>query len=283
MYAKNVSIVVITHQRPQFVRTFVKSLNDMRFAGHLILAESSNAETFQETANEVGTVAPTFRVTHLSVPKLQGQTPSSSMNSCLKAGVAKIDTKYALLSCDDDIPLPDTLGKFEKFLDENPDYNGVTGDYVWYDTDEKARTFSKRPKAIENLLSFLWRFENTRGRRSGRNMTFSIESNTAGERLNEYVDKLFHTMFTLVRAETLNKIIPDNADQIQFPHFYADYAWMFAIAAAGKIKTLPYPYIIRLYHGENLSTQNEKHPFPTYTQAMLGSAGGSDSKLFVRN
>lgn len=278
-YAKKVSIVIITHNRSSFVRQFVTSMKMLGFSGHLIVSESSEEIHLNKTKGILSGEEYPFRVTHVYAQKKIGDTISNSMNDCFKAGVEFIDTEYAMLSCDDDIPVPQTLDYFEKFLDSKSKYNGITGDYVWYDVDVAYR----KKKDKNKIMSLFWDKSSARGRRSGQNPSFGLKGNTAAKRLDEYIHSLFHTMFVLVRANTLLSIIPDNANTITYPHFCADYNWMFSIAMAGKIKHKKLPYIIRQFHGKNLSIKDENHPFPKYSEAMLSEAWPDDSRKFINN
>jgi len=277
--ASNVSVVIFTHNRSSFVQRFAGSLDAMDYGGHLIIAESSDSANFSKTKAYLSALNVDFKITHLYVEKMEGETVSQSMNNCIREGVSKISSKYAMLSCDDDIPVPVTLQKCEDFLNDNTDYNGANGEYVWYDVEIEDWGQAKPP--IFKYLFPFWVYNFDSGRRRGLNGSYNLEGRTATERLQKYVRKLFHTMFVVVRAETLNNIIPENSNQISFPHFAADYCWMFSIAMMGNIKHFKQPQIIRQFHGKNLSIQNASHPFPSYLEGLLQDTWGSDSRMFV--
>lgn len=253
----------------------------MSFGGHLIIGESSDTGHIEKSKALLEEMKIGYKLTHLHVPKNPGETISQSMNACFKKGIACIDTDYAMLSCDDDIPVPETLERCESFLDQNPTYNGANGELSWYDISGVAkRWYGLRKLALKTLATFL-DVTNLQGQRYGINDAFDLKSDTAVERMKEFLLSPFHTMFVVVRKETLKYIIPERADEIQFPHFVADYSWMIAIAMAGKIKHFNVPQVIRQYHGKNLSIRNENHPFPTYLESMLEPTWGNDSKLWV--
>lgn len=279
--ASNVSIVSITHNRSKFMKRLGASLEAMSFGGHLIIAESSDDKHMDTSRSQLSKINLDYKLTHLHVPKASGESISLSMNRSFKEGISRIDTKYAMLTCDDDVPVPVTLEKCARFLDENPDFNGANGEYAWYDLDRSSvRHTGIRDRCIQ-AFSWLLKVENVQGRRRGTSPSFGLNADSAATRLEEYLEGLFHTMFVVVRSETLNYIVPDNADQIKFPHFVADYNWMFAIAMAGKIKHFKQPQVIRQFHGRNLSIKDENHPFPTYLESMLQPSWGDDSRLFV--
>lgn len=277
--ANNVSVVIFTHNRSSFVKRFAGSLESMDYGGHLIIAESSDAENFDKTKACLSALNVEFKVTHIHVEKEEGETISQSMNNCIREGVSRITSKYAMLSCDDDIPVPVTLQKCEDFLNDNAGFNGANGEYVWYDVGSENNVQAK-PALYKYLLPF-WAYNFNQGRRRGLNGSYHLEGRTAAERLHKYVRNLFHTMFVVVRAETLNHIIPENSNQISFPHFAADYCWMFSIAMMGNIKHFKQPQVIRQFHSKNLSIKNADHPFPSYLDGLLQDTWGSDSRMFV--
>lgn len=278
--ASNVSVVIFTHNRSSFVQRFAGSLNALDYGGHLIVAESSDFEKYRKTKACLSALKVDFKLTHLHVKKAKGETISQSMNNCIREGVSKISSKYAMLSCDDDIPVPVTLQQCENFLDQNAEYNGANGEYVWYDV-ETENCDQTKPAFFQYLLPF-WVYGFNKGRRRGLNHSYSLEGRTATERLQKYVgNNFFHTMFVVVRAETLSHIIPKNSNKISFPHFTADYCWMFSIAMAGNIKHFKQPQIIRQFHGKNLSIKNSNHPFPSYLDGMLQDTWGMDSRMFI--
>lgn len=282
-YADDTSIVIITHNRPAFVRRFAGSLELLDFGGHLIIAESSDDNNYSTSKKYLSELSLNYEVKHIHTSKSDSQTVSHSMNESFKAGISEISTEYAMMSCDDDIPIPLTLHIFQQFLKENKSYNGANGDYVWFDIDcIQSEPKNTKPGILKNLFSFIDN-TNTSGRRKGINGSFELEGETAGERLNNYVNDIFHTMFTVVRSNTLTSIIPSNFDQIAFPHFSADYNWMISIALHGKIRHFSQPQIIRQFHGKNLSIKDENHPFPSYLDGMLSENWGSDSTKFINN
>ena len=284
-FAKEVSIVVISHNRTFFLNILINSLANLNFGGHLIITESSDKLNFNKTKNIVSKINK-FQISHISVPKEKGETISQSMNACFIEGIKRINTKYSMLTCDDDIPVPETLEKFEKFLNSNISFNGVCGDYVRYLPENKKSIKLSKVNLINKLLVKTWHFK-SRIKESliGRLLipNSSILKNSAQERLDEYIDSFFHTMFVLVRSETHKKIIPKNYKELKFPHFVADYNWMLSIVIAGRIKKIYKPQIIRIFHGKNLSIRNENHPFPTLTQSILEDYWGSDSRKFIKN
>jgi glycosyltransferase domain-containing protein len=249
---------------------FAGSLNNMNFGGCLIIAESSSKKIFLDTKKTLFDLNLQVKIKHLHTPKYKGMTISQSMNKSFEKGIALIESDYAMLTCDDDIPLAATLDKCEKFLDHNNQYNGVNGELVWYDI---------RPDLKSNKIrKFL-----DHNRTVSLNPTFGLDKEKASERLEEYLDNFFHTMFTVVRTSTYKNIFFKNTNRISFPHFRADYNWMFGIALTGKIKHLKLPQVIRQRHEKNLGVKGPNHPFPSYLEGLITNDWGCDANIFVSN
>lgn len=281
-FAKDVSIVIFTHNRASFVKRFVGSLESMNFGGHLIIAESSPTDSFKETSEKLLTIGVSYNIIHLHVAKENGESMSQSINNCIKEGTSRITTKYAMLSCDDDIPVPETLQKCEVFLNENKGYNGANGEYVWYDIDYsdcKKFTLGK----LFSYTSYFWTNKYTEGRRKGLNASVGLEGNTVKERLIEFSKNSFNAMYVVVKSNTLKVITPNDANLIHYPHFSTEYNWYYTIAMAGKIKHFKVPQMIRQFHGENLSIDNGNHPYPTFLEAISSEYWSNDVKRFLKN
>ena len=167
-FARDVSIVITTYNRTNYVNVFTNSLEELGFSGHLIIADASVEEYFQKTSKNISEIN-NYRITHLQTPKSKNQTLSQNMNECFKSGVQCIDTKYAMLSLDDDIPLPNILELFQNELDKdlNEEFNGIVGDLPWFDIDKKYRQRSRIPKLLRTFFNPIYRYENLYGRRIG--------------------------------------------------------------------------------------------------------------------
>ena len=270
MFAKNISIVVITHNRTKFMARLAGSLDNMNFGGCLIIAESSSKKGFLETKKKLLDLNLDVKIKHIHIPKDKGMTISQSMNKSLEKGINLIKSDYAMLTCDDDIPLVDTLEKCEKFLNHNKQYNGVNGELVWFDINLDQRSSKVRKFLDPNRTASL-------------NPSFGLDKEKASERLEEYLDNFFHTMFTVVRTPTYKNIFFKNTNRISFPHFHANYNWMFGIALTGKIKHLKIPIVIRQRHEQNLGTKGSNHLFPSYLEGLITDDWGRDANIFVSN
>ncbi|WP_296590699.1 TIGR00180 family glycosyltransferase [Methylophaga sp.] len=268
--AQNVSIVVITHNRSKFIARMALALNKLDFGGKLIVSESSSEENFIKSQNLIKNLNLEIQITHIHTPKNKEMTISQSMNFSFQEGIKGIETDYAMLTCDDDIPIPETLEKCQKFLDEQGSYNGVNGELPWYEINSASEK--------NNIFHFLGLKSRVKC-----NRTFGLEETTALGRLDQYLQNFYHTMFTVVRVTTYQNIFPPNTNEISFPHFCADYNWMFGIALTGKIKHFDEPQVVRQFHGENLGIKGENHPFPSYIESLATPSWSNDARLFKNN
>ena len=283
-FAREVCIVITTYNRTKYVNIFTKSLEKLGFCGHLIITDASNKEYFQKTSKNISEIN-NYRITHLKVPKGKKETLAQNMNECFKSGVKCIDTKYAMLSLDDDIPIPSILDLFEDILnkDIHEEFNGIVGDLPWFDIDKKYRQRSRIPKLLRTFINPIYRYENLYGRRIGFAKSGSLKGEKAKDRLYEMIDNMYHSMFVLVRSRTLDYIVPANHTEFKFPHFCSDYNWIFGIALAGKIQHIKKPHVVRLFTGKNLSIKNKDHPFSSFADSFLTDQWGEDSRKFIAN
>jgi glycosyltransferase domain-containing protein len=127
--AQNITIIIPTKDRTEFVATMVHALNEQDFGGVLILCDASDAETYAETQARIHPISPRFEVIHECLP---GKKHAPSVDAILE----KLKTPYCIYLPDDDIPVATTLQKCGDFLDGHPDYSAVAGNSVIISIDE---------------------------------------------------------------------------------------------------------------------------------------------------
>ncbi len=258
MYAKDVTILVITYERALFIRRLVGALNHQKFGGQIIISDSSSPATFDATRSYLSDLSPEFTVVHISVPKRPDMFFTQSMNEAIASGVKHIHTKYAMLTCDDDYPVPSTLERCAEKLDKNHYIESVIGDYVnlYLDSDNNLKRNAK--VTLEPSIPIL--------------------QENAAERYRFYVNHVFHTMFCVTRSKNLTDIIPSVSKRISDPHFSSDFIWMFKLAICGQLDLVSGPQIIRQRHAENL---NAKNVVPSLLDTIMSPEWTKDSSLFV--
>jgi glycosyltransferase domain-containing protein len=120
VYARDVSIIVPTMNRSEFVIKMLSAFRDMGFGGTVLIGDSSQPEHYARTSRAIETMA-------LDFPVRQKPFPGQKSYECICALNADVTTPYLMWMCDDDILVPETLAKCATFLDAHPDYSGAGG------------------------------------------------------------------------------------------------------------------------------------------------------------
>ena len=145
-----------------------------------------------------------------------------------------------MLTCDDDIPSPINIRRCATFLDSNPSYVGATGEYPWVDYD----LLSNKDPYHTTTPNYIF----LNGRRKGLNPSFSIKGTDIQDRFTEVLDnKLFHTMFCVMRSNCLSMLCNPYMDSMHTPLLAGEYQWMFV---RSRVLKFPYPHVIRIFHGK---------------------------------
>lgn len=262
--ATDVSIVVMTYERPDFVRRMVGALEHLEFGGCLIISDASSEGMFRLTDSYLAELGPSYEIKHLPSPKAPGLSISASMHQSLALGVQRMETPFGMLTCDDDLPVPHTLGLCAEMLRSKPELGAAFGDFTNVDFTNGFNR-SENPDVLKR-------------KRIDLQGNAALNGTTAAKRYLEFIENFFHTMFVVSRKEILLKATPGVGYKITFPHFSADYLWMFTLAITGPSIHVNAPHIVRQRHTENL---NLKNPFPSYLQALMSDTWTHDANSFV--
>ena len=279
--SKHTSIVVISHNRPNYVDKFCKLLNIQKFHGTLIICDSSVQKNFLKTSKLIENKKKfNFKIKHYQITKKKGDKVSYSMNDSYAKGLKNIRTKYFIMTCDDDIPSVKAINLFEKFL-SNSNYEACIGDLAWHSKEKISKNiFFRLIKKIPFFrvgAFFMQRFGIVKG--------YSLVEKFPMDRIEKYfsVDKRFHPLFTFQRKNVAKYIINKKHRKISFNHLSADYHWMFSIILSSRIYYIPVTHIHRFFHGKNLSIKNKKHPHPSIFQGIISSNWSSDLNNFFNS
>jgi len=264
MVADKVTILVPTYQRPHFLRRLIGALHEMKFGGVLLIGDSSTPDNYLATDRILNEISPAYRVQHFSVPKAPGVSVSLSINQVLASGVNMISTPYAMLTCDDDVPVPQTLQACQAALDSDASLASAVGDfpmlYLKDNLNQNEATY----------VPFLTRIR--------VQPVTELAHDTAQARLTHFLTYFFNIMYSVVRKEHIRKIVPDFSYSMSFPHFSAEYLWFFTLALCGRNTLVDLPHVIRLKHSGNLGSMN---PYPSMSEAILSSKWHYDAMMFV--
>tara|TARA_A100001011_G_scaffold354186_1_gene396383 strand:+ start:1345 stop:2433 length:1089 start_codon:yes stop_codon:yes gene_type:complete len=250
--AKNVSIIITTYNRNNFIKLYLNFLDQNNFGGEIIIGNASERNEYEELNVYINELNYEFSIKNIHFPKKENNM-SFSMNDCFIGGIKEAKRDYFILCCDDDLIIPKMLDYCEKILDSNNQINGVTGDHCWIN-----RNYIEPP-----------------------NQTRSILNKDPIERIQNFINKPYHSLFTLVRRSNVKKIAPKNYRDINFNHFAADWSWILSIIIKGRIKKINKPFLIKQFHGENLHLKNKNHPFISYSEFKTKDYYQDDVKSFT--
>jgi glycosyltransferase domain-containing protein len=122
-YATDVTIVIPTMNRAQFLETYVRALTATGYAGTLLICDSSEESEYARAQRLLADTDATFPIIHHHLPGLGNA-------QAVNAALADVKTPYAIYMPDDDILVPRTLEAAARFLDDAPDYGAATGHAV---------------------------------------------------------------------------------------------------------------------------------------------------------
>ena len=248
--AKNVSILITTFNRNKFIELYLEFLEINNFGGHVIIGNASSKKNYSLLNEKIKqNTGINFSTIHLHVPKVE-ENVSYSMNDCFIACLKEVKTKYVIMTCDDDLIFPKTLEILQNVLDKKKQYNGANADICWVGKNQINVNGQARKILPKDPI----------------------------DRLNVYIQKPFHSMFTLVRKEVLDNFVPQEFRKLQFNHFAADYSWILSIVINGPIKKINKPFIFRQWHDDQLHQQN---PFLSYEKFINSEFYEHDKKLFL--
>ena len=257
LFGKDTSIVLNTFNRKNLLIRTCKILEELNFGGQLIICDASEGDLQKKIEQEIGQLICSYSLNYINIPK-NGCTFYTSMLKCFNEGLKIVDKSFTILTFDDDIPLPKTLSKFEKFLIENKSFNACMGQLVWYNYKDN-KNFSKINSlgAILKMKNFLF----------GERIGVSPDGNDLiGDkliiRLNEFTKKPVHLIFAFQRSKDILDIISKNFSEFDtrdHGHFILEYYNWFSTIVRGNLKYFHKPSILRTCHNSNISHPDRNH------------------------
>jgi len=120
---KNISIVIPTMDRPEFMERNLHYYAKTGFKGCILIGDSSSDVNFEKTANVKKSIDHDFDIIHKFIPRDKFNNSGLVIREVSKM----IDTDYVCFSGDDDFLIPKTLGECVHFLNNNHDFAGAHG------------------------------------------------------------------------------------------------------------------------------------------------------------
>lgn len=221
----NVSLLVPTKDRSEFVERLLNYYADRRFTGRLIIGDSSGPFHRDQTLRAVGRVAACLDVVHL---ELKGLT----IGPCLKELVHQVTTPFAAVLPDDDFIVPTSLAACVRFLQLNEDYACAHGQGVTVILDTNS---------LSGNVVYCSHYPQP-----------SLEAPSAVERFREHMAGYSVSLFSVHRTESW-RVMMDHSDRIEDVPFSAELLPCCLSVVLGKVKNIDGQlYLVRQSHNRRL-------------------------------
>lgn len=234
-----VTIVIPTLDRPDFVLRLLDYYCDNGFAGRILIGDSSGPAHFEPVKNRIAEIGSKLNAVHVPCAGLNTNAALARLN-------AMVETPYATFTGDDDYIVPAAMAQCVAFLNTHPDYIAAQG---------KGRAFElDRGGAFGQM------------RITGSYPMRGIDRKTAAYRLAWHMRGYTVTIFGIYRTPVWRKMwamlgrIPDRA-------FGAELLPVCLSAVYGRIKLLNTLYLLRQGHP---GTYHLAHPLDWFASPDWG-------------
>jgi len=174
-----VGIAIPTMNRSEFIIRQLKYYAKVGCPHTIYIVDSSAQEEFQKTANTISNLSDKINVKHHHFPPGPGH---------LEFLYSLVEENYLCFCGDDDYQIPDTLTKCAQFLDNNPDYESASGVSVTFRLKWNGRY--EPYGELDRLADY---------------PRYSVEFETAVERLKHFFDNYFTSLVSVSRTENIKK------------------------------------------------------------------------------
>lgn len=282
--ARDVSLIVFSRDRGQFLNRLAGVLNNLDFGGTLIIADASDEAVYQQTNAMLCNLHLGYEVIHFNEIRTPEQSISSNINNSIIRASTQVKTAYTMLTCDDDIPCPRTLDHFAKFLSSEHNYSGVVGEHLWLnlDSDGTPTPAFRHKNLYQRFIRKQLRF-NDKAQQSLHVYMGDATQESGYLRAINFFKQPFTVMFAVIKSNTLKYLVAENHEKICVPHFSAEYNWFFNIVNCGRIKKINMPHVFRQQHISNLSSKDGNHPYPHFIESLISETWFLDVNHFLDN
>jgi len=118
----DLTVIIPTRNRPVFLSRLMKYYRGQEPKHRMIIADSSDAEPYEESRQSLAPFEGEYPVDHLQFP---AEIPFESK---LQQAYARVETPFVVTGSDDDFHIPMALQSAATFLKDHDDYNVVHGD-----------------------------------------------------------------------------------------------------------------------------------------------------------
>jgi glycosyltransferase domain-containing protein len=220
---KDVTIIVPTKNRPDFLFRLLNYYVKAQFKGVIFIGDASNDNFLQENLQIISDFQAKITVEHF--------VKNMGVNGTIEVLSQKIETTYCLFCADDDFVVPNGIARALTFLKENSDYSAVhgKGSQISLDTDECFGS-------IISLNSYPQTF---------------VDEETGVERLKSYLMQSYTLLFAVHRTEIWKKMFHgfSGFDWSNSQEMTIDEILSSGVSVIlGKIKEIDGLYLIRQSH-----------------------------------
>jgi len=223
----NISIMIPTKNRPNFILRQLKYYSLSNFQGVILIGDSSDSRFFEENKSNIIEFGKELTIRHFHKPELT----ADKMNSFL---ASKVQTDYSAYVADDDIILVESILAGISFLDSHMGYSAVHGKAFLMSLE------NSECKPFGRVASFL-RYP----------LTIRLEDTALG-RVKEFFANVLNVNMSIVRS----KINMDAFNEVEkLSDYYSKYILGELVHASivlsrGKIGQIDNCYLIRQGHDD---------------------------------
>ena len=237
LIAKDVTILVPTRNRPNFLYRLLNYYSQASFKGCIFIGDASDDEALKDNKKIISGFNPKIDIKHFAL--------NLDVNSTLEFLSKKIQTTYCLYCADDDFIAPIGIEKSIIFLKENSDYNAVHG---------KGAMFTIDSDGCFGNINTLFSYPQTK-----------TDGETAVERLSDYLTPSCALLFSLHKTSSWQQMFKgmssyDWATKQQILITIDELLPSGVSAILGKIKEIDGLYLIRQSHSE-VSWSSNRSPY----------------------
>jgi hypothetical protein len=181
-----------------------------------------------------------------------------------------VDTPYAMWSCDDDLPIPETLELCAAMLKADSSLGSVIGDLVRVDLHGGANLVDCNHIPYRSRVDI--------------QATNAISNSSAADRFLEFNTWFYASLFSVMRSEIIKQAVPAVGYTITYPMFAAEFLWHYTVPILAKTAVIDGLHLIRVRHAKaygSLHNKGEVILYPDYVEAMLSPQWHHDANAFV--
>lgn len=219
-----VAILISTKDRPDFIIRELAYYVKLQSPHPIYIADSSNDKNAETLKNAINKLSDKITIKYTWYPPGPDNTTSL---------LDQVKEKYACYVGDDDYQIPDSLVKCAEFLENNPDYSSAGGRSVSFRLKESGPYGE-----LQRLADY---------------PRYSIQSETARQRLIDFMKVIYSIIFFVHRVNTLKNSLKS---KMYMSNTLNELIYWNHCAISGKSKLIDYLSLVRQIHSSQYSMAN---------------------------